>query len=878
MRVHRVRLRNYRGVVDSTVVFATGGVTVVEGDNEVGKTCIPEALDLILTALDSSRAKRVLDVRPVHRDEGPEVEVEIAAGVYAFVYSKRWHRLPRTTLAISSPRREQLTGREAHERVEQILAETLDADLWRALRVDQGMEVAMPPFDVPSLGRALDLAAGGELTGSHDDDLWDRVRAERDKYWTATGQVRGDRKSVERQVDEARDAVAALQGRLEGIARDAAEVDRRLADEARLLIARDRSEREERELQERWELLEQRRRDVESLAATHNAAEERRNRIAAEQERRGDLVQALTDRTDDLAALQREAGQAAPALAAVIAQGDQADAALSDALARLRVAEAAQRLANDDRDHHRQRIEVAQLTERHERVIAAQASLVASEALLDSARVDDDFVARIEQAHLAVVRAEAAAGSAAASLEMTALSSIAVQVDAEDVELDAGATSTHIVTGDLGVTVPDLLRFRVRAGSGSADRAAQLTRAREELQHLCQAGGVADLAEARRAAEDRHEAERSRATARKTIEQDLRDLTVDVLAGKIVGLSDRIESYAADRPGESPIPADFEQAKRIASEREREVAELEATHARCQAVAVDVAARRREAELEGANLSGRIGVARGAREHAADLLAGSRAERSDATLHGELAAAQQEVDEARRLREKAEAALVSADPDSLEVLLRNAADAVRRSVGERESNRERLQELRIGLQLQGEEGLDAGRIEAESRYHHLQRTHERTEARAQAAQLLHDTFARRRQMARRRYVAPFKERIEKFGRIVFGPTFEVELDDDLGVVRRTLDGITLDIDQLSIGAREQLGVLSRLACAAIVSPDGAGAPVIIDDALGWSDPSRLARMGAAIAAAGRECQVIVLTCTPGRYAHVGNAKVVTLPS
>lgn len=111
---------------------------------------------------------------------------------------------------------------------------------------------------------------------------------------------------------------------------------------------------------------------------------------------------------------------------------------------------------------------------------------------------------------------------------------------------------------------------------------------------------------------------------------------------------------------------------------------------------------------------------------------------------------------------------------------------------------------------------------------------------------------------------------------MFGPTFEVELDGDLRVARRTLDGITLDVDQLSVGAREQLSVICRLACAYIVCSDGGGAPVVIDDALGWSDPSRLQAMGAAIAFAGRQCQVIVLTCTPGRYAHVGNAEVVRL--
>ena len=112
---------------------------------------------------------------------------------------------------------------------------------------------------------------------------------------------------------------------------------------------------------------------------------------------------------------------------------------------------------------------------------------------------------------------------------------------------------------------------------------------------------------------------------------------------------------------------------------------------------------------------------------------------------------------------------------------------------------------------------------------------------------------------------------------MFGQTFEVKLDDEeLRVVGRTLDGVTLEVDQLSTGAREQLGVLSRLACAAIVSPEDGGAPVMIDDALGWSDPQRLQSMGAAIAVAGKQCQIVILTCYPGRYAHVGNAKVVRL--
>ena len=76
-----------------------------------------------------------------------------------------------------------------------------------------------------------------------------------------------------------------------------------------------------------------------------------------------------------------------------------------------------------------------------------------------------------------------------------------------------------------------------------------------------------------------------------------------------------------------------------------------------------------------------------------------------------------------------------------------------------------------------------------------------------------------------------------------------------------------------MGSKEQLGILMRLAAARIVSKQG-GVPLIIDDALGFSDPTRLKAMGAAIASAGNDCQVILLTCTPGRFTHVGCAEVV----
>ena len=88
------------------------------------------------------------------------------------------------------------------------------------------------------------------------------------------------------------------------------------------------------------------------------------------------------------------------------------------------------------------------------------------------------------------------------------------------------------------------------------------------------------------------------------------------------------------------------------------------------------------------------------------------------------------------------------------------------------------------------------------------------------------------------YLAPLVRGVNNLGRIVFGPTFEAEVDDDFRIVSRFLNGVTIPFDSLSHGAKERLGVISRFAVGMLVSDEGE-VPTIIDDALGYADPKRL---------------------------------------
>ena len=876
MKLHRVKLTNFRGVECREVVFAENGVTIVEGPNEVGKTAIAEGLQFAIDLPDSSQRVEVKALQPVGRDEGPEVEVSLSSGDYELVYWKRWLRRPGTTLEVTAPRQESLTGRQAHDRLEAILEETLDDELWRALRIDQGTELILPNFSLPSMGRALDRAAGGEFADDREESLWTRIGEEYGKYWTANGQKRSTRTSFQKRVDEERERVTGLEKQLEAIESDVAELGGLVTEADRLSGVLAEFQKSESEFQQRVVAIERLRSEVERLDAIHSASEALRDGAGNEWERRKGLLANLEERRKELAVLEAQAKDAEPGLALATERSEAAAAALKVADDAIREARERLSTAIADRDYLRQLIEVEQLKERHERYIAAEELLKQAEEYLETAVVDDDVVKQVENAYIETERAMSAAGSAAASVELTALRELPLELGDERIELAVDEVRRVRVEDEATLTIPEIAQVRVIAGPESKGLAEERRKTEDNYRRLCEEAGVADVSGARRAGQERQDAERNKDEARKSIERELRDLTPDVLLGKVESLRVRVAAYPKERSSEPAMPADLDRAQEIEAEISDLVKESAVAQQACQDDVQGADTALKSVQSEGDSLRAEINMARGREADAAEQLAAEREKQADEVLEGAVAAAQEKETADLEALEAARAELDDADPESVEERLGNYRLATERAMGELQANRDRQNGLRSSLELRGEQGLQTSYDEAVNLLSHLEREYAGEEARAEAARMLRDTFAKHREQAHQRYIGPFKESIEQLGRIVFGSTFEVEIDRNLNIVRRTLGGVTLTVEQLSTGAREQLGVISRLACATIVSPEDGGAPVMIDDALGWSDPHRLEGMGAAIAAAGRQCQVIVLTCTPGRYSHVGNGTVVSL--
>ena len=95
----------------------------------------------------------------------------------------------------------------------------------------------------------------------------------------------------------------------------------------------------------------------------------------------------------------------------------------------------------------------------------------------------------------------------------------------------------------------------------------------------------------------------------KAIERDLRDLTPDVLQNKIKNLTEKVRSYPKERPDDTPLPSDFEEAQRIASEAESLVSGCQSEFQTCEDAAKKAEVGLNEARLKEAGLAARIEIA-----------------------------------------------------------------------------------------------------------------------------------------------------------------------------------------------------------------------------------------------------------------------------
>ncbi|WP_374928593.1 AAA family ATPase [Kytococcus sedentarius] len=866
MRIHQVEVQDYRGIDHYRLEVPDSGVLVVEGPNEAGKSTLVKALDMLLAEKASSKKQYVKDCQPIGRDEAPRVTAELTVGGQRFTYTKQWLRSPRTEFRAHGAGGQQLTGDDAHNHVLGLLEEHGDESLRKALQLLQEGPLTVSGLDASqSLAAALDAASGGDSGQAVEQaaSLVERVEADAGAFWTSTWRATGElarlraaHEEAEAEESRARQAV------------DAIEEDVRRVEELRVAVERAAESaaaaQERREaLEQRWEATESER--VALAAARESLAQARRDHERAEADNvaREALVKELGE-------AEEAAQEADRARQAALEPRDLAQQEATGLAARREDAETSEREAREAAAAADQTVvlaraaaEVASLQRAVERLDALRAKLRGVESLLEGDVVDDAALARIISAEDALRSALARRDAANPRVRIAGDAGVPVQVDGE--ELPAGDRPWESVVGAATLVEVAGVEVHVLPPAGADD--SEVEQARRALADALAAVGAQDVADAHRL----HAAVQRAAADRTEVEEQL----TAVLEGRT--LEDWREEHmrAVERveqaEGEVPSLASAEEAAvaaRVALETAREEAETRRTQ---ESAAKELLATRR-AELDRAEVQHE--GARAAARRVGERVVAAREVAGDEELAVRVGSAAEAVTAAEAVEAQRREALEAVGPveqDDLESA---------RVAGERAQERHRRardEHLRAEAMLAqaGQEGRAEDLDAAATRLEHVAVELARVEARAGALRLLVETLRSRRAEAQASYVRPFREALEDLGAVLHGDGFAVDVAPDLSVVSRSVDGRPVPVESLSTGAREQLAVLSRLAVARVIDPDE-GMPVVLDDALGWSDPDRLLRMARALERAGAHAQVLVLTCTPGRYDAIAGATVRTV--
>ncbi|MGA7134994.1 MAG: AAA family ATPase [Mycobacterium sp.] len=870
MKLHRLVLTNYRGIDHREIDFPDQGVVVVSGANEIGKSSMIEALDLLLESKDRSTKKEVKEVKPTHADVGSEVTAEISAGPYRFIYRKRFHKKCETQLTVLEPRREQHSGDEAHDRVQAMLAETVDTGLWHAQRVLQSVSTAAVNLSgCDALTRALDVAAGdiAALSGT-EPLLIERIDTEYARYFTPTGRPTGEWTAAIKALHDAEDEV-------QHCAAAVTEVDERVHRHAALTV-------ELAELSQQQQVAGARQTAAQAVAA----------KVAqlAEQVREAKLIATAatatsvtstgahterlrlrteTDtRTATVATLEAEAREAADAQATARDVTVAADAVAEEAGQLLAAARQRAETARRVVDQLARREETARLATRLAKIDAALGDRDRIGEELSTIALNNDLSQRIEKAAAAVERVQDQLALVSATVEFVAATDIELVIGQQRLSLSAGQSWSATAGSTTDVEVPGILTARFTPGTSALDIQSEYAAVQENLAAALAAARVADLAEARHTDQRRRELQSGR----------------DQLTATLVGLcgDDDVEQLRSRLAELRALPALTDDVAMDAAAARAELDEADAarvkagadcdTHRRVAALATS---RLSEISTRATLLHDKLVTQRAELAAVADRLAEQRKAVSDkklaATVDADQLAARAAEGRVVELSEQ----LAAAAPEAVANELADATEAAAALRARHDEVARSLHEIGVELTLFGTEGRKGKLDAAETKREHARSEHDRVGRRARAVQLLREVMVRHRDTTRLRYVEPFRAELQRLGRPVFGPTFEVDVDSDLCILNRTVDGCTVPYESLSGGAKEQLGILARLAGAALVAKEDA-VPILIDDALGFTDPDRLAKMAEVFDTLGERGQVIVLTCTPARYDGVKDARRIEL--
>jgi uncharacterized protein YhaN len=180
--------------------------------------------------------------------------------------------------------------------------------------------------------------------------------------------------------------------------------------------------------------------------------------------------------------------------------------------------------------------------------------------------------------------------------------------------------------------------------------------------------------------------------------------------------------------------------------------------------------------------------------------------------------------------------------------------------------------LEVELETKGALGQEEAASEKQRELEHAARRCAELERRSKALDHLLKLLREKRSALARRLRAPLQKHLDHYLQILF-PGAQIEVGDDLSPGRITRQGVrgaqSGAFEELSVGAREQMGVVARLAYADLLKEAHKPTLLILDDALVHTDQERLGQMKRVLYDAATRHQILIFSCHPDAWRDLG---------
>jgi uncharacterized protein YhaN len=181
-------------------------------------------------------------------------------------------------------------------------------------------------------------------------------------------------------------------------------------------------------------------------------------------------------------------------------------------------------------------------------------------------------------------------------------------------------------------------------------------------------------------------------------------------------------------------------------------------------------------------------------------------------------------------------------------------------------------DLSARIATRAEQDVEARRDEVAGELLALEDRLVRFEAEKSALTRLRDALETAREDARDAYFGPVQEELEPLLGILHEQAAIDWQSDTImpGTLRR--GGEIEAFETLSGGTQEQIAILTRLAFARLFARRGQHLPIILDDALVYSDDDRIVKMFTALNRVAADQQIIVFSCRQLVFASLGGER------